>query len=450
MAILIQQDYQQSGDTRGMRSKVKPQDIGSGTLYGQYQLRGSILALKDSQEDVSGYIAFGTDMTTIPTSPTTGTGILIDYSGVYGNNGGVKQFYLQSSDGKAYAAGGKVLLDVGGIKVADPADAITFYTAAFAQTTGNITRNSRDLFLGSLGTSATAPSGVNLHAQESGGKYADFWLSIDPDPDETWATLQGYDFTGLLVSATAPPSSTNKPSSLLHLQSTAPALRMEDTTSSAKSLLLTVDANKAIFKEVAGSDLLGLDLSNNRLGIGTSSPAETFEVNTANNNQGMRLVFTGTSAAGAGPQAGLFTNDGAAMANNDRIGQFAFGGYNGSAVVPGPHIIAQTTEAWSTTARGSKLTFFTVPNTTTSIDAVLTLNQDKEADFTGNVDVASGKVYKVNGTQVLAARDTGWTAMTGTANENSTYDTATVTLAQLAGRVMALQAALTTHGLIGA
>jgi hypothetical protein len=39
--------------------------------------------------------------------------------------------------------------------------------------------------------------------------------------------------------------------------------------------------------------------------------------------------------------------------------------------------------------------------------------------------------------------------MTGTANENTVYDTATVTLAQLAGRVMALQAALTTHGLIG-
>lgn len=39
--------------------------------------------------------------------------------------------------------------------------------------------------------------------------------------------------------------------------------------------------------------------------------------------------------------------------------------------------------------------------------------------------------------------------MTGTTMATR-YDTATVTLAQLAGRVMAMQAALTTHGLLGA
>jgi len=60
------------------------------------------------------------------------------------------------------------------------------------------------------------------------------------------------------------------------------------------------------------------------------------------------------------------------------------------------------------------------------------------------VDVARG------GTKVLGARDTGWTAMTGTTDKATSYDTSTVTLAQLAGRVMALQAALTTHGMIGA
>ncbi len=55
------------------------------------------------------------------------------------------------------------------------------------------------------------------------------------------------------------------------------------------------------------------------------------------------------------------------------------------------------------------------------------------------------------GTQLLSStRDTGWSAMTGTTNKATVYDTATVTLAQLAGRVMALQAALTGHGLIGA
>jgi len=40
--------------------------------------------------------------------------------------------------------------------------------------------------------------------------------------------------------------------------------------------------------------------------------------------------------------------------------------------------------------------------------------------------------------------------MTGSSNKATSYDTSTVTLAQLAGRVMAMQAAITTHGLIGA
>jgi hypothetical protein len=57
--------------------------------------------------------------------------------------------------------------------------------------------------------------------------------------------------------------------------------------------------------------------------------------------------------------------------------------------------------------------------------------------------------FQQNGTQVVGARDTGWTAMTGTPDKSTSYATGSVTLAQLAGRVMALQTALTTHGLIG-
>jgi hypothetical protein len=66
-----------------------------------------------------------------------------------------------------------------------------------------------------------------------------------------------------------------------------------------------------------------------------------------------------------------------------------------------------------------------------------------------DLDVASGKVYKVNGTQVVTSRQTGYAAMTGTANRGTAYDTATITLEQLAERVKAVQDDLTTHGLIG-
>jgi hypothetical protein len=64
-------------------------------------------------------------------------------------------------------------------------------------------------------------------------------------------------------------------------------------------------------------------------------------------------------------------------------------------------------------------------------------------------DVSATPAIRVNSIQVVSARATGWAAMTGTANIATSYDTSTVTLAQLAGRVLSLQAALTTHGLIG-
>jgi hypothetical protein len=70
--------------------------------------------------------------------------------------------------------------------------------------------------------------------------------------------------------------------------------------------------------------------------------------------------------------------------------------------------------------------------------------------FAVDANAASGKVYKVANTQVVGPRDTGWSAMTGSTNKATVYDTSTVTLPQLAGRMMAIQAALTTHGLLGA
>jgi hypothetical protein len=94
---------------------------------------------------------------------------------------------------------------------------------------------------------------------------------------------------------------------------------------------------------------------------------------------------------------------------------------------------------------------------------------------TNGLNLASGKVYKVNSTQVVAARDTGWTADTGTAKKtatatyapgsNLTYSaayvqaeqTATSTRLQLieaalrdaTQEIKALKDALIAHGLIG-
>jgi hypothetical protein len=56
--------------------------------------------------------------------------------------------------------------------------------------------------------------------------------------------------------------------------------------------------------------------------------------------------------------------------------------------------------------------------------------------------------YRVDGTQVVTNRQTGWTAATGTA-DRTTFATGTVTLSELAERVKALIDDLITHGLIG-
>ncbi len=62
--------------------------------------------------------------------------------------------------------------------------------------------------------------------------------------------------------------------------------------------------------------------------------------------------------------------------------------------------------------------------------------------------MSNGRV-QIAGTQVLAGRQTGWAAPTGTATR-TTFATSTVTLPQLAERVKGLIDDLIAHGLIGA
>jgi hypothetical protein len=74
------------------------------------------------------------------------------------------------------------------------------------------------------------------------------------------------------------------------------------------------------------------------------------------------------------------------------------------------------------------------------------------ATFWGTAKAAfgAGSTIKLAGTQVVTTRRTGYTnAMTNTVDRATAFDTTTVTLAQLASRVKAIQDDLTTHGLIG-
>ncbi len=66
----------------------------------------------------------------------------------------------------------------------------------------------------------------------------------------------------------------------------------------------------------------------------------------------------------------------------------------------------------------------------------------------GGASALAGTSLSFSATKVVGVRATGWTAMTGTPLK-TTFATSTVTLPQLAGLFMALQADLIAHGLIG-
>jgi hypothetical protein len=75
-----------------------------------------------------------------------------------------------------------------------------------------------------------------------------------------------------------------------------------------------------------------------------------------------------------------------------------------------------------------------------------TASPDYLLDVNGVLNTTA--TYRVNGTVVVGARQTGWGAPTGVANR-ATFDTATINLELLARRVKALIDDLRSHGLIG-
>jgi hypothetical protein len=297
MTVLIHQDYAIAADSRGSRGSVTLQDLRSGTYFGQMQLRGSILVIKDNTTTASGYIAFGTSMTAIPTSPTTGTGIYIDYRGIYGNASGVPQFYLDAATGKAFAGGGDVVLNVDGISLlADATNLLNWenasgtqvaYVMAAQDSASPATDDESALEMIVEGTASypAAKAIIKTTPVDNPTGFTRFMVYSDNTGNKGWATIGSQNgspaiaFSGFGIQAAG--AAGDEPDSLLHLKSTAPTFRMEDSTASAKSLLVTVDANKATFEEAAGTDILVMDLANARVGIGTASPSVLFEANGA-------------------------------------------------------------------------------------------------------------------------------------------------------------------------
>lgn len=113
-------------------------------------------------------------------------------------------------------------------------------------------------------------------------------------------------------------------------------------------------------------------------------------------------------------------------------------GWNGSASIDGGRMQINAAENWTGSINSVYFRF---------IAPFLGASAPQQELFRVQPLVA-GSAIQLMATQVVTVRQTGWGVPTGTPTR-TTFDTAAVTLPQLAERVKALVDDLTTHGLIG-
>lgn len=164
------------------------------------------------------------------------------------------------------------------------------------------------------------------------------------------------------------------------------------------------------------------------------------------------LTISTTDAGAAGPNLDLYHNS-ASPAVSDTLAAHRFIGKDSGGNVTVYGFLNCVTSNVTDTTEGALFGIGTLSAgslaTRLVVGAGVYIGSPTSGDMGAGTLNLDNALYR-DGVQVVGARDTGWTAMTGTANKNTSYDTASVTLAQLAGRVMSMQATLTTHGLIGA
>ena len=139
------------------------------------------------------------------------------------------------------------------------------------------------------------------------------------------------------------------------------------------------------FTTVTASDLevdsgtLSVDESNNRVGVGTTSPGVQLEVQD-----------TTTSSANTGGALRLSANDGAVMGDSHRLGVIEFTGAEDASNTQtvGARIEALTDASWTNVENGAALYFYTTDGDASQTN-VLKLDSNKKATFTGAVQLSS-------------------------------------------------------------
>lgn len=207
----------------------------------------------------------------------------------------------------------------------------------------------------------------------------------------------------------------------------------------------------------ADGTLLGCIDGNGRFLLGGGTSALALSGVSTNQMQVQSNASTGITAirfdaAVGGPQFHFLKSRNTTLGSHtivnsgDTLGDLWWGGSDGAKFVQAIRIRGRVAGTPGTDDMPGSLDIDLTPDGSAAVANLCTFN-----GVVGSFDLASGKVMRVNSTQVVAARKTGWGTATGTATR-TTFATGSVTLSELAERVKALIDDLhgtAGHGLIG-
>ena len=187
--------------------------------------------------------------------------------------------------------------------------------------------------------------------------------------------------------------------------------------------------NKVTAHQVTSDDLeidsgtLSIDATNNRVGMGTTSPGAQLEVQD-----------TTTSSANTGGSLRLSANAGSPMGDSHRLGVIEFTGAEDSSntQVVGARIEAMTDAAWTNVENGTALYFYTTDGNASQTN-VLKLDSNQLATLSGDVKVGGdiilddgGSLKEAGGTAAITFDGSGHVTKIGQDSPSSadvlTYD----------------------------
>lgn len=161
------------------------------------------------------------------------------------------------------------------------------------------------------------------------------------------------------------------------------------------------------------------DATNNRLGIGTTSPTSTLSLSNINSNNGTSISLTDNNSAGARPNIIYRRSRGSSgsptsVAASDFTGSLRFEAYDGTNYIPNAFIAAESVGTIATNSVPGQLRFMTGTGAVALTDRMtinnsgVTINASTDAYTLPTARGTNGQVLTTNG-----AGGTSWTTVVG-------------------------------------